>query len=191
MRFYSLRSTAPVVSATRRNRRHQHALGAYCSVVLVRPLYPENLGAVARAMRVTGFDKLVLVQPGPLAHAGHPQALRMAVRSTDLLQTMKVVPSIDEALEGIDLAVGTSARAGTAHVLSPREAASWVCENASQQRQTALVFGSERTGLRRDELARCQRVVRIPMVANEPSLNLAQAVTVVLYELLVAAFSAH
>ena len=60
------------------HRRREHALGS-AAIVLVRPRYPENLGAVARAMRVTGFSRLVLVAPLPLACAAHEQARKMGL----------------------------------------------------------------------------------------------------------------
>lgn len=156
----------------------------------MRPLYPENVGAVARAMRVTGFSELVLVAPGQLALPSHEQARKMAVGAAALLDRARVVPSLDEAVERCEVLVGTSARAGQGGVLSPRQASRRVVEACRRGVCAALIFGSERTGLRKRELARCTHVVRIPMVANEPSLNLAQAAMVMLYELLVAALDA-
>ena len=167
-------------------RRHAHRL-ARCQVVLVRPRYPENLGAVARAMRVTGFDDLVLVAPHELADPGHPQARKLAVGSHDVLDRARIALSLEEALAGIDVSAATSARPGVSGIVSPRQLAATLAAE-SEPKRVALVFGGERAGLRRSEVDACSLVCRIPMVANEPSLNLAQAVMVVLYELLVAAF---
>lgn len=164
--------------------RLTHAL-SYSPVVLVRPRYPENLGAVARAMRVSGFEDLVLVAPHALADPSHEQAIKLAVGSSDLLAKARVLPSLEAARTGC-LSVATSARRGVSGILSPRELASLLLSHARKGQRAALIFGGERTGLRKAEVDACDVVCRIPMVGNEPSLNLAQAVTVVLYELLVA-----
>ncbi len=172
-----------------RIRRRAHAASA-CRIVLVRPHYPENVGAVARAMRVTGFSDLVLVAPGPLAAPSHEQARKMAVGAGVLLDAARVVPDLAEAMDGTALVVGTSARSGLGGVLTPREASRRVVQACRAGVRPTLMFGGERTGLRKGELARCSCVVRIPMVANEPSLNLAQAAMVMLYEILVTALEA-
>jgi tRNA C32,U32 (ribose-2'-O)-methylase TrmJ len=109
----------------------------------------------------------------------------MAVGSEDLLDAARVVESVASAAPYAWL-LGTSARAGVSGVLSPRQAAAQVVNLVRDGRLVALLFGGERTGLRRQELAACNAVLRIPMVGNDPSLNLAQSVMIVLYELLVA-----
>ncbi|MBI5537921.1 MAG: RNA methyltransferase [Deltaproteobacteria bacterium] len=169
------------------HRRREHALGS-ALIVLVRPRYPENLGAVARAMRVTGFRRLVLVAPLPLATASHEQARKMAVGATHILDDARVVETLAEAIDGVDIVVGTSARHGLREVRTPRTMASEVVALAEAGKSLAIVFGGEREGLRAAELEGCALRVRIPMVANEPSLNLAQAAMIVLYELMVSAF---
>lgn len=166
-------------------RRRRHVLEP-CQVVLVRPRYPENLGAVARAMRVTGFEHLVLVAPHELADSAHPRARKLAVGSLEILDRAAVLPSLDEALAQTSLSVATSARPGVGGIVSPRMLAADLVARVPNLPNTALVFGGERAGLRRAEVDRCDLVCRIPMVTNEPSLNLAQAVMVVLYELLCA-----
>lgn len=174
---------------TVQTRRHSHVLGS-CEVVLVRPRYPENLGSVARAMRVTGFDHLVLVAPHTLADPCHPQARKLAVGSGGVLEGAEVVDRLETILGRVDLSVATSARPGVSGVFSARQLGPRLLEEAKAGRRVALVFGGERAGLRRAEVDACDWVCRIPMVANEPSMNLAQAVTVVLYELLVTALDA-
>lgn len=174
-------------------KRHGHVLNR-CLVVLVRPLYPENLGAVARAMCVTGFERLVLVDPGPLASPNHEQAQRMAVGSTHILAKVQTVMSIEDALAGCRYCVGTSARRGQTHVMTPRQVAMRLVRLACAEPRLvdgfALVFGGERAGLHQSELRSCHDVCRIPMAGNEPSCNLAQAVMIILYEALIAALAA-
>jgi len=113
----------------------------------------------------------------------------MAVGAGELLENTRLVPALEDALAECGLVVGTSARAGRAGVLSPRQAARKIVEACARGERVGIVFGDERTGLRRRELDRCAETVRIPMVANEPSLNLAQAVMVLLYEVLVEALA--
>jgi TrmH family RNA methyltransferase len=138
-------------------------------------------------MRVSGFEDLVLVAPHPLADPSHEQAIKLAVGSSDLLAKARVLSCLDEVKREGNLCVATSARRGVSGILSPRELASHLLARAQKGERAALLFGGERTGLRKTEVDGCDVVCRIPMVGNEPSLNLAQAVTVVLYELLVAA----
>lgn len=151
--------------------------------VLVGPHYPENVGACARALKTMGFTRLGLVKPGRLAHPDHEMAVKMAVRSLDVLAQIEVFDNLDEALVGTDLVAATTARRGVSGVLSPRRAAANAVDAAAQGRQIGLVFGNEKTGLTRDELHHAQLLVRIPMAADQPSINLAQAVQILAYEL--------
>jgi TrmH family RNA methyltransferase len=166
-------------------RRHKHIL-AGTRIILVRPSYPENIGACARAMQVTGFHELVLVNPHALADPDHPNAVKMAVGSLDILGRVLIMGSLDEAVKGFDVIAGTSGRAGVPNAVSVRTAAPALAELGRERKKIALVFGGERDGLRKNELVRCSMRIRIPMAGREPSLNLAQAVMIVLYEMLMA-----
>jgi len=160
------------------------------SFVLVRPHYPENVGAAARAMKTMGFTRLVLVKPGKMAEPSHVMAVKMAVKSLDVLQSAPVVPSVQEALEGVMYTYATTARRGVSGVLSARRAARDAVERAARGEQIAFVFGNEKTGLEEDVVG-AQARVRIPMVADQPSINLGQAVQLMAYELFVAALEAR
>ena len=153
-----------------RIKRRTHVASG-CRVVLVRPRYPENVGAVARAMRVTGLSRLVLVSPGPLAQVSSDAARKMAVGARSVLNQARCATDLGEALDGCALSLATTARRGQRGVLTPREAAARVVEACVRGESAAIVFGDERHGLRRREVQMCSSVVRIPMVANEPSLN--------------------
>lgn len=159
--------------------------------VLARPHYPENVGAAARALKTMGFGRLVLVRPGRLAHPSHEMALKMAVKSRDVLEAAPVCDDLAEALDGVDLAYATTSRRGVSGVLSPREVAVSAIASAERGQELAFVFGNEKTGLSQAELALCHERLRVPMAADQPSVNLAQAVQVVAYELFVAALSAR
>lgn len=159
--------------------------------VLVRPHYPENVGAAARAIKTMGITSLVLVKPGRLAVPDHEMAIKMAVKSWDVLESAAQVGSLDEALDGIDLAFATTARRGVSGIIAPRRAAEIAVTRAAKGERIAFVFGNEKTGLSATDSALCQERIRIPMAADQPSINLAQAVQLVAYELFVAGLAAR
>jgi tRNA (cytidine32/uridine32-2'-O)-methyltransferase len=161
------------------------------SFVLVHPHYPENVGAVARAIKTMGFSKLTLVKPSRLALPEHEMAQKMAVKSWDVLDGARRTQTLVEALDGIDHVIATSSRRGISGVLQPREAAQRVVELARQGDSIAFVFGNEKTGLEREEVERATLCVRIPMAADQPSVNLAQATQIIAYELFLAALDAR
>lgn len=159
--------------------------------VLVRPHYPENVGASARAMKTMGFQQLVLVKPGKMAEPGHVMAIKMAVKSLDVLEAAPVVPNVTEALTGVSHTYATTARRGVTGVLTARRAAQDAVERALAGERLAFVFGNEKTGLAEDDLLGAGSRVRIPMAADQPSINLGQAVQLMAYELFVAALEAR
>lgn len=160
------------------------ALDARVRVVLVGTSHPGNIGATARAMKAMGLSQLHLVAP---ERYPHPQATALAVGADDLLATAQVHGCLAEALVGVELIYASSARDRRIDwpTLSPRAAAAEVVASAEQR--VALVFGPERSGLSNADLDLCQRLIEIPTVAEFSSLNLAQAVQLVTYEMYVAA----
>jgi TrmH family RNA methyltransferase len=151
--------------------------------VLVRPHYPENVGAAARALKTMGFTRLGLVNPGRLAKPDHEMARKMAVKSLDVLEAAKLFDNLDEALVGSALVVATTARRGVSGVLPPDAIAERVFETTRRGHAVSLVFGNEKTGLTTEEMTRAELRLRIPMAADQPSVNLAQAAQLVAYEL--------
>lgn len=160
-------------------------LTAQIRFVLVRTSHPGNIGSAARAIRTMGFMRLDLVSP---AHFPDPQATALAVGADAVLSDAGVHADMVAALAGSSLALGLSARRRGVHLpeWSPREAAQRVLAATARGEQVALVFGNERTGLENEELAHCHGMVRIPSVDDFSSLNLAQAVQVMAYELRIA-----
>lgn len=163
------------------------AVHASVRFVLVRPHYPENLGAAARALKTMGFSRLTLVRPGRLCTREHEMAFKMAVRSWDVLDAVETAPDLATALRGADEVVATTGRRGVSFVETPRTLAPRLVEAAANGTEAAILFGNEKTGLSEDEQAPATRYLRIPMAASQPSINLAQAVQLVAYELFVAA----
>ncbi len=148
---------------------------------LVRTSHPGNIGAAARAIRTMGFSRLDLVAPQRFPHA---DATAMATGAATVLEEAVITPTLVDALADCTLALGCTARRRDVQLpeLTPREAAARALE-ASATGNVAIVFGNERTGLENDELSLCSYAVHIPSDETFPSLNLAQAVQVLAYEL--------
>jgi tRNA/rRNA methyltransferase len=157
--------------------------------VLVRPHYPENVGATARAIKTMGFTQLVLVKPGRLAVPEHEMAFKMAVKSWDVLEGARRAEDIASAVSGVELVLATTSRRGVSGVIKPREAAVRAVQHAASGGKVAFLFGNEKTGLSEADHAWATVQVRIPMAADQPSVNLAQATQIIAYELFVEALA--
>ncbi|MEZ6037040.1 MAG: TrmH family RNA methyltransferase [Planctomycetota bacterium] len=141
-------------------------------VVLVRPRWASNLGAVARAMKNFGLSRLTLVDS---RIGSWTDAWRMAVQAGDVLEGAVQVADLDAALGDGTFVVGTSDRPPDGvRVLTPPELA----VEAARHGALTMVFGGEISGLQPDELRRCHAAATIPTAGEQTSLNLAQAVCV-------------
>jgi tRNA (cytidine32/uridine32-2'-O)-methyltransferase len=151
-------------------------------VILVRPARAANVAAACRAMKNMGLRSLTLIEPPKELDSATARAL--AYGAWDVLDGARRGPSLREAVAGCTVVAGTSGRA--LETWSPRRLAT---ESAalSGGGRLGLVFGPEAEGLTNEELALCHLRVRIPSDPEHPSLNLAQAVLVVAYELHLAA----
>lgn len=151
------------------------------SVILVRPKFHENIGSVARAMKNMGLSRLIVVNgPSPL----HPNAYKLASGAEDILERSVEYPTLREAFSELNCLIGLTSRAGRDRRpdLTPQTLAKKIV-SLSQENSIGLAFGSEKEGLTNEELSLCHMCARIPSVESFPSLNLAQAVMVVCYEL--------
>lgn len=155
--------------------------------VLNNTTHPGNIGACARAIKNMGFSDLCLVNP--LIYPSE-EANKRASGAEDLLQSAKVVSHFKEAIADCHLVFGSSARQRSLSIplISPREAAALVKEAHLTGNNIALLFGQERMGLTNVELDACHYHLYIPCNPGFPSLNLAQAVQIVAYELHMASF---
>ncbi len=153
-------------------------------VVLVRTSHPGNIGAAARAMKNMCLEQLVLVNPALFPNA---EATARASGADDLLARARVCDTLDEAVADCGLIIGSSARLRSLAwpEYEPRGCAQRVRE-ASAHTPVALVFGNEQSGLSNEELERCHALVHIPSNPAYSSLNLAQAVQVIAYEVYMA-----
>ena len=154
-------------------------------VVLVNTSHPGNIGGVARAMKNMGLTRLVLVEPRVFPHH---EADARASGANDLLENAQVVATLEDALVGCNLVLGTSARDRRIPwpLLDPRECGTKVVEEAAGGAEIALVFGREDSGLTNEELQRCHYHVHIPSDPEFSSLNLGAAVQVLTYEVRMA-----
>ncbi len=166
--------------------------------VLVRPRSPGNVGAVARAMKNFGFGDLVLVDPRLSRDHDKPgcepyfeaEARRMAWHASDLLDRAVIAATLEEAVADRTMVIATAPGArARMECLSPEEGA--VKLAANRERGTALVFGSESSGLNLAELARCSGVIVIPTDEAYRDLNLAQSAVLLAYLVYRAAESPH
>ncbi len=153
-------------------------------IVLVETSHTGNMGSVARAMKTMGLTNLWLVNPLVKPDS---QAIALAAGASDVIGEAKIVDTLDEALTGCSLVVGTSARSRTLPwpMLDPRECG---LKSISEARHApvAIVFGRERVGLTNDELQKCHYHVAIQANPEYSSLNLAMAVQILAYEVRIA-----
>ncbi|MBJ9976237.1 tRNA (cytosine(32)/uridine(32)-2'-O)-methyltransferase TrmJ [Pseudomonas sp. S75] len=157
-------------------------------VVLVNTSHPGNIGGAARAMKNMGLSRLVLVQPKAFPAE---EASARASGADDVLAAAEVVESLEQALVGCSLVMGTSARERSIPwpLVDPRECGAKAVERAVGGEQIALVFGREHAGLTNEELQRCHFHVHIPSNPDFSSLNLAAAVQVLAYEVRMASLA--
>jgi len=157
-------------------------------IVLTRVSHPGNIGSAARAMKTMGLERLCLVAPERFPAT---EATVMAAGADDVLDRAEVFPDVRSAVADCGLVVGTTARGRHLpwRIVEPREAAAEVAA-AAESSEVAVLFGAERTGLTNDEIELCQCLLTIPTGSSYGSLNLAMAVQIVAYEILLATRSA-
>ena len=151
-------------------------------VVMVNTTEPGNIGAAARAMKNMNLSKLCLVNP-----KGYPSAVATASASgaDDLLANAVVCETLEEALQGVHLVIGASARQRNIKwkQMDVVGACGEIQETVSTERQeVAVVFGTEKYGLTNEELDLCQILMTIPGNPNYFSLNVASAIQVFAYQ---------
>ncbi len=155
---------------------------ARLTVVLVSPRNPLNIGAAARAMANFGFAQLTVVAP----YEEHWREAKSAVGASDLLQDARCTRRLAEAVADCTFVVGTAAltrRKPEQPAVSLPDLPPIVQSELARGGRVALVFGSEKRGLTREDLSLCHLLVETPTDPRQPSMNLGQAVAVCLYEI--------
>ena len=154
-------------------------------IVMVNTTHPGNIGAAARAMKNMGLSRLYLVDP--IAKIDD-EAMQRSSRAEDILNNVVICDTLEEALADCGLVVGTSARSRTIPwpLMNPRQCGDRVAQAVSADNEVAIVFGRESRGLTNEELHLCHAHVHIPTEESFSSLNVAQAVQVMAYEMRLA-----
>jgi len=167
-----------VIKAVMENRINRDNV----AIILVEPKAPENIGAAARAMNNMGIRRLIIVNP---ANLDPDRIAKMATsHSMGILESMTVVhDDLRNALAPFRYIAGTTARVGAIRpaLTTPRDLAKDLI-SISKKNDIAILFGPEDRGLSNDHLSFCHTIINIP-TSDFSSLNLAQAVMIVCYEI--------
>jgi len=156
-------------------------------VILLNTQEDGNIGSVARAMRNFAFSELYLVNPCEIGK----NARAMSSHGMNVLQSAKIVKSLEAAVRGCDYVVGTTGKTGgqktpRRRAVTPDQLSEMVSEKGGK---VAIVFGNEAVGIPNEILQKMDFVVRIPASPDYPILNLAQSVCILLYEISKRTFS--
>ena len=159
------------------------------SFVLVEPSEPGNIGSAARALKNMGFSGLEVVGGGDFVNN---ESAHMACNAVDVLKKMKVYPSFTDAIREKSLVVGTTRRTGRKRglILPLRDSVERIV-SVAKRNKVGILFGRERNGLTNLEVEQCGFLLTIPAEASSPSLNLAQSVMLVAYEIAQNEFTAE
>lgn len=152
------------------------------TIVLCNTSHNGNIGSAARAMKTMGLSKLILVSP-TVTIDDHSFAL--ASNARDVVENAKIVDTLDKALDGTTLSYAMTSRRRefNHHLSTPKESVIEIINSANNNENIAIVFGSERSGLTIEQLEKCNRLITIPGNPEYFSLNLAQAVQIMAYEI--------
>ena len=172
--------------------------------ILIETSHPGNVGAAARALKVMGFDEMVLVAPRYANVLRKEETIQRASGANDVLDKTRIVDSLDEALEGIshlcatamtprdfgpptrsprehfDLLLGQSA--SQMQTLSPIQSTADAAKQSDPGSSIGFLFGSERFGMKNEDVYKCHVALSIPTNPQFGSLNLAAALQLVAYE---------
>lgn len=152
------------------------------SIVLFGTKFPENVGSTARAMTNMDCERLELVQPRSWdMNRAFPLA---TPKGRNIIETAGMYDDLESALAGHARIYGTTARTGgwRKGMMTPSKAAPMIVEQLRAGEKIAVVFGPEDRGLTNDETKLCSRLITIPTSRENSSLNLSQAVLIILYE---------
>lgn len=150
-------------------------------IVLNRPRFPENIGSAVRAMRNMGLSKLIVVDP---ENYDTEKIMRLATHeSAEMVERIKRYDDLESAVSTMNYVVGTTARLGGERqtIQKPSDLAQRLIA-ISDDNQIAIVFGPEDRGLTNEEIRLCHVLINIP-TADFSSINLAQSVMIICYEI--------
>ncbi|MDM0030858.1 RNA methyltransferase [Variovorax sp. J22P271] len=150
--------------------------------ILIQTSHAGNVGAAARAMKTMGFDDLVLVAPRWANVLRREETIQRASGALDVLDNARIVQTLDEALDGVTHLCATAMipRDFGPPTRTPREHLEPLAGGEAQH--VAFLFGSERFGMRNEDVYRCNVALSIPTDPKFGSLNLGAAIQVIAYE---------
>lgn len=150
-------------------------------IVLVRTFHAGNIGSAARSMKTMGLSDLCLVNPKDFPS---PDANKMAAGAQDMLENLRIVDSLHEAISDCTTIIASTARPRGYDLpeLMPEEAAQMLV-NGAKRAPVALIFGPERMGLHNNDIQLAKYRVTIPANPQYSSLNMAAAVQTLSYEI--------
>jgi TrmH family RNA methyltransferase len=148
--------------------------------LLIEPKEPGNIGSSARALKNMGFKNLSLVNPCKI----NQETLWFACNATDIIDSITIYNSLDEAIKDKSIVVGTTRRVGKRRGLirNVTDGVRIIRDNTIKNK-VAILFGREDRGLLNEEVEKCGFLISIPTSADHPSLNLSHAVLIIAYEL--------
>jgi TrmH family RNA methyltransferase len=173
---------------------------SFLKIILVKPRNPVNIGAAARVMANFGLTDLRLVAPyqpilketietADTITSEEPSFIRekdnTAVGAGDIIKKAKIFETLKEASSDCVLALATSSlkkRNPDRDIVSLKDVSNYISEN-QYEGNIGFVFGSEKTGLTVKDLSYCNAIINIPTKKLQPSINLAQSVAIVCYEI--------
>lgn len=150
--------------------------------ILIQTSHAGNVGAAARAMKTMGFDDLVLVAPRWANVLRREETIQRASGALEVLAKARIVDTLDEALDGVTHLCATAMvpRDFGPPTRTPREHLAPLAQEEGQH--VAFLFGSERFGMRNEDVYRCHVALSIPTDPAFGSLNLGAAIQVIAYE---------
>jgi tRNA/rRNA methyltransferase len=152
--------------------------------ILIETSHAGNVGAAARALKVMGFEELVLVAPRWANVLRREETIQRASGALDVLRNARIVDTLDQALDGLTHLCATAMvpRDFGPPTRTPRQHLSALVQQQPLPAGVGFLFGSERFGMKNEDVYRCHAALSIPTNPQFGSLNLASAIQVVAYE---------
>jgi len=152
--------------------------------ILIQTSHAGNVGAAARAMKTMGFDDLVLVAPRWANVLRRDETIQRASGALDVLEKCRIVDTLDEALDGMThlCATAMTPRDFGPPTTTPRAHFAQLTQQAEPPGGVAFLFGSERFGMRNEDVYRCHTCLSIPSNPQFGSLNIGAALQVIAYD---------
>jgi tRNA/rRNA methyltransferase len=163
--------------------------------ILIEPSHNGNVGAAARSLKTMGFDELWLVSPRDPKVLNRDETIQRASGATDVLAKTRIVATLDEAMVGVDhlCATAMTARDFGPRTYAPRAYFEMLLNSehsahissrldANLALKIAFLFGTERFGMKNEDVYRCHAALSIPTNPQYGSLNLASAVQLIAYD---------